>query len=425
MEIVDENSSATSRHVAALAAVALGASVPILIMGRVGMAVAIAIAIIGLVATSDRSRLVFDVMGAIKTPLGTAVGVTFALWLVSVIGSPEVALSAKIWARMVALLVVGVALTSLLRRSPALHDLALKALIVAALLGAGIGLVTVLVWPDPLLLLRGHGDNLAHAGLAASVLKSYGTAIACAIPVVLWAGWRMDVRWRVPAITFQFLALALLIVLESRAGLVAAAVGGGIFMCWFVWRHGRAWLIGAIALVMVAGVAVAFATNVRNNEIEAALNLPIWLVDAHRQAIWDASLQRFTEAPIFGWGIDVIDKLPGANDIVPGSGVEFIPSHPHNWAIEVLAETGVVGFTAMAVALIVLAVGGIRATRRDGSAGATLLAVCAIFFLVSLISYSFWAFWWQATFILLASLVITPITPGLVSSGRSPKLAVS
>ncbi len=425
MEIVEENSSAVSRHVASLAAVALGASVPILILGRAGMAIAIAIAIVGLLATSDRSRLVFDVIAAVKTPLGTAVGVTFALWLVSVIGSPEVALSAKVWARMVALLVAGVALASLMRRSPALHGLALKSLIVTALMGVGIGLVTVLKWPDPLLLLRGHGANLDQVGLAASVLKSYGTAVACAMPVVLWAGWRVGTRWRLPAIIFQFLALALLIVLESRAGLVAAAVGAGIFTCWFAWRHGRSWLIGAVALVMVAVVAIAFVTNVRNNQIEAALDLPVWLVDAHRQAIWDASLQRFTEAPIFGWGIDVVDKLPGANDIVPGSGVEFIPSHPHNWAIEVLAETGIVGFVAMSVTLIILAVGGIRATRQDGAAGASFLAVCAVFFLVSLISYSFWAFWWQATFVLLASLVIAPLTPGLVSSSRSPKLAVS
>ncbi|MEM7122359.1 MAG: O-antigen ligase family protein [Pseudomonadota bacterium] len=425
MEIVDENSSAASRYAASLAAVALGASVPILILGRAGMAVAIAIAIIGLVVTSDRSRLVYDVTAAIKTPLGTAVAVTFALWLVSVIGSPEVALSAKIWARMIALLVAAVALVSLLRRAPHLHDLALKALIVTALAGAAVGLVTVLMWPDPLLSLRGHGANLDQANLAVSVLKSYGTAIACAMPVVLWAGWRMDARWRAPAVIFQFLALALLIVLESRAGLVAAAVGGGIFACWFVWRIGRAWLIGAVALIMAAGIAIAFATNERNNQIEAALDLPIWLVDAHRQTIWDASLQRFTEAPIFGWGIDVIDKLPGANDIVPGSGVEFIPSHPHNWAIEVLAETGVVGFAAMSVALIVLAVGGIRATRRDGAPGATLLAVCAIFFLVSLISYSFWAFWWQATFVLMASLAIAPLTPGLVSSSRSPKVTAT
>lgn len=406
---------------AGIAAVALGVSIPVLVLGPTGMAVAAAIAVVGLIAAGDRAHLVSEIVACVRTPLGTAVCATFAVWLISVIGSTDIARSAGVWARMIALLTAGVSLTYVLRCEPALHALALKALIVAAIVGAAFGLMTVLVWPEPLIVLRGFGTEMNETGFAAAILKSYGTAVACVMPVVLWAGWRLGQVWRAPALVFQVLAIALLVFLQSRSGLVAAALGGGVFACWFAWHHRRGWLVIAIAAVMVAAIAGAFFDNVRNNQIDAALGLPVWLVDAHRQVIWDASLQRFTEAPIFGLGLDVINELPGAGDIVPGSTVEFIPSHPHNWAIEVLGETGVVGFTAMVVTLVLLGAGGLRAARRDGAPGAALLSLCVVFFLVSLISYSFWAFWWQATFVLLASLVITPMTPGVLSAGLVTK----
>jgi O-antigen ligase len=420
MASVGENRPQAARLMASLGAVALGATVPILVLGRTEMAVVGAIAVIMLLAGADRSKSLEDILAALRTPLGIAVAITFAFWLVSVIGSIDVARSASVWIRMVALLAFGVALAALLRRDRCLETLALKALIASATACALLALATIYVWPEPYLLLHSDIGDRDPGAMAALFLKSYGAAVACAMPVVLWAGWRLGQNWRLPATLFQVVAIALMFALEYRAGLVAAAAGAGVFACWFVIRHGQRWLAVAIVVAMAAVVAGAFLTNVRGNKIEVDTGIPAWLVDAHRQAIWGRGLKLAAEAPLFGNGLNIIERLPGASEIVPGSDQAYIPSHPHNWMIEVFVETGVIGFAAMVGTLVLLVWGTIRAVRRDHAPGVCLLALTAAFFVISSISFSFWSFWWQSNFVLLAAMIIATLKPGHVSGGFGP-----
>ena len=389
-------------------------------LGRVGMAVAVTVAVVALLATADRTRLTGDIAAAMRSPLGVAVGVTFALWLVSVVGSIDMATSAGVWLRMLALLIVGAAFVSVMRQNGELHGLVLKALIVAALTGAALTLIAVFAVPDLYLLVRGDEAHVDPGYMAALRLKSYGAAVACAMPVVLWAGWRLAPGWRIPALIFQALAIALLFAVGNKAGMLAAALGAGVLACWFCAHHGRRWLSVLIVGAMVVVVAGAFVTNSRNNQIETATSIPTWLVDAHRQAIWGKGLELAADAPIFGWGFDSISELPGADEIVPGADQAYIPSHPHNWMIEVLVETGVGGFAAIVGTLVLLLWGAVRSARREGAAGATLIALLGAFFVISSISFSFWAFWWQATFVVLASIIVAAVSPGLVSGGFGP-----
>jgi O-antigen ligase len=248
-------------------------------------------------------------------------------------------------------------------------------------------------------------------------LKSYGAALACAMPVALWAGCRLGRRWLVAAIVFQPLAIAAMFALLSRASVVAAALSAGVLAVWFVARHGRKWTAVLVAAFMIAAVVAVFLTNVRGNEIAPAMHVPVWLVDAHRQAIWTKGLELAADAPVFGWGFDTINQLPGADAIVPGSTQAYIPSHPHNWMIEVYVETGVIGFAAIVGTLVLLLWGAVRAARLDGAPGAAMLAVMAAFFFMASTSFSFWAFSWQATFILLAAIVAPAMTPGYLTAG--------
>jgi len=55
--------------------------------------------------------------------------------------------------------------------------------------------------------------------------------------------------------------------------------------------------------------------------------------------------------------------------------------------------------------------------RRHGVVGATLLAVSVVYWVVNMISYSFWSYWWQASWVLVMALVASAATPGLVSCG--------
>jgi len=402
------------------AAAALGLAVPLLLFGRVTLAVAAAIAVIGLLATSDRSRLTAGINDAMRTPLGAMVWLTFALWLVSVVGSHEIDRSLKVWLRMAALLVVGVGLCAVLRDRRDLHRLALQALVAGAAACGLLALVALTVATGPYVWLMGHGEDAGGSALVAGqVMKSYGTALALAMPVVLWAGFRLGGAWRLPALAYQFLAVVALVLLQSRAGLLGGGLGIGLLAAWYILRSGRGWLLLVLLPLVVAAVGFAFLENQRNNEIEAALGLPVWLVDAHRQTIWQASMSYLPLAPWFGVGPDTINLLPGADDLIPGTYVNFVPSHPHNFVVEVLVETGAVGLTVMLATLLVLAAGLVRAIGRDGAAGVTLVAINVTFWLVNLISYSFWSYWWQACWVLLTALVAVSLTPGnMTSAGR-------
>lgn len=401
-----------------VAASALGLVVPLLLFGRTALAVAAAVAIVGLFATAHRSRLAGGINEAMKTPLGALVWLTFALWLVSVAGSVEVGRSIEVWLRMAALLVVGTGLCVLLRARRDLHRLALQALVAGAAVCGALAPVALTVAAQPYVWLMGHGDDAGGPALVASqVMKSYGTALALAMPAVLWAGFRLGGGWRWAALAYQALAALALFLLASRAGLLGGGLGIGLLACWYAVRQKRGWMLLLLVPVVAGAVAYVFLDNQRNNEIEAALGLPAWLVDAHRQTIWHHSLSYVELAPWFGTGPDTINHLPGAEDIVPGSYVNYVPSHPHNFAIEVLVETGAVGLAAMLVTLALLAAGLVRAVRRDGAAAVALVAMCVTFWLVNLISYSFWSYWWQASWVLLTALVAVPLTPGLMTGG--------
>lgn len=406
------------RHrVELVAAPALGATVPLLVFGRTSLAVVVAIAILGLLGTTPWRRLIGDINAAMKTPLSAAVWLTFAVWLLSVADSYMIDRSFRIWLRMAALLLVGVALCAVLRQRPDLQALAQKGLVAAGLFAVLIALLALTIASDPYVWVMGHGAQRDVAGIAASVMKSYGTAVAMAMPALLWAGFRLKGRWRWAALAFQPLALVVLVLLESRSGLIAAGLSAGVLACWYALSSRRGWLLLVVAPLIVAVFVGVFLNNQRNNTIEAALGLPSWLVDSHRQAIWAFSMQYFPDAPWLGHGIDTINWLPGAGAVVPGSTVEYVPSHPHSFVVEVLVETGALGFAVFAATLIVLAAGLVRAARREGAPGATLLAVSAAFWFVNLISYSFWSYWWQVCYVVLVALIASSLTPGLMSGG--------
>ncbi len=396
-----------------LGVLALGAAIPLLIAGRGALGAAAVVALLCLLTSVPGRNLAHGINESFKSPLGGAVWFTFAVWLVSVAVSPEIGRSAMIWLRMVALLTAGTALAVVLRQREDLLERTLRALVIASMAGVVMGLIALHLLPEGFSWLRGHSQD----AVATEILKSYGTAVACLMPVVLWAGWRAGGVWRVIVLVFQILAVALLFSLQSRSGLVAAGLGLGVVGAWLALRRLGRWGVVAVILVAAGLLVAVFLDNERNNTIDAALGLPTWLVDAHRQAIWNFALSNLCGAPWFGTGFDMITRLPGAQDIVAGSTAEILPSHPHNFAVEVLIETGVIGFTFFAVTLLLLLAGGLRALRHCGAAGAALLGLSAAFWFASLVSYSFWSFWWQATYVLLMALVVAALTPGQVSAG--------
>jgi exopolysaccharide production protein ExoQ len=119
----------------------------------------------------------------------------------------------------------------------------------------------------------------------------------------------------------------------------------------------------------------------------------------HRAAIWSFAADRIAEKPALGWGLHASRAMPGAHEqFAPGA--ELMPLHPHNFALQLWLELGLIGALAGAVGLAFLArkLGGDRATRA-ALAGALCASVA-----IGSVGYGLWQGWWMAALWLLLAL---------------------
>src|SRR3546814_7070845 len=144
-------------------------------------------------------------------------------------------------------------------------------------------------------------------------------------------------------------------------------------------------------------------------EVMYSLRLPTFVIDAHRQVIWSFTLEHVASAPWFGVGMNVVNNLPGAHELIPGINAEYIPSHPHNWILEILVETGWIGLALVVAILALLAWKITQRLRRRHAGGAATAGLFVAFWTMSLSNFSIWSSWWQGAFLtLLVMLLAVP-----------------
>ena len=168
-------------------------------------------------------------------------------------------------------------------------------------------------------------------------------------------------------------------------------------------------LVVLLAAVMLVVVLWLYDTRGHVPTPEGAVVVvPIWLIDYQRQTIWAHAIDMAMRSPWFGNGINVINLLPGADAPIPHSQLKAIPSHPHNWLIEVFAETGVFGAISLVVLVTTLCFKKARdywQSRNDAMLAALLVNVG--YWASGLLSFSLWSAWWQVSYLLMTALCLT------------------
>jgi O-antigen ligase len=162
-----------------------------------------------------------------------------------------------------------------------------------------------------------------------------------------------------------------------------------------------------IFVILMFVVTVVSATYVINGlpTPPVSLNQPpeLPLPDWHRQVIWGFTIEVIKSTPFFGVGPNTINLSPGAKELIPGLNQEYIPSHPHNWLLEIAAETGLIGLTVFLFAFLLAT--QLLITRAIGNNAEALAATAlsATFWISSLANFSIWATWWLTIFSVLVS----------------------
>lgn len=202
-------------------------------------------------------------------------------------------------------------------------------------------------------------------------------------------------------------AMQLAAVVAIVAGIAVALAGR-----WVVRLIGTLALIGMLAAPFVAHRLITpdlvdFVSQ-RTDTVSAQ----------HRLVIWRFVSERIMEKPLTGWGLDSARAMPGGKDQVqlhvrtcqaPCFRLgEQLPLHPHNLALQLWLELGLVGAALGAVAVFGLfwAIAAWPLSRWDR---ALLAAQASTGLVISGLSYGAWQTWWLSALALAGALSLCVI----------------
>ena len=196
------------------------------------------------------------------------------------------------------------------------------------------------------------------------------------------------------------LVFGLLLFYDSQSAIVCVAAGLAVLL--LARLSAEASMLLAAALLLVTMLAVPLVVE----QLPAAKSIEgEWLAYSakHRLHVWQFTAERIFDKPLFGWGFDSSSKVPSLGYELFEADWDIIPSHPHNVALQIWLELGLVGvLLALALLLSVWRLLG----RLVGFDQASAVALLVASLVVASVSYGIWQSKWLATLIALALVVV-------------------
>ncbi|GAB4352900.1 MAG: O-antigen ligase [Kiloniellaceae bacterium] len=329
--------------------------------------------------------------------------------LVSCLWSPQPLDAAGLAIRVTLLLLALLLLAGLVRLldGPRRRRVAL-ALALGVALTAGIVAIEFAFGAPLFTLLRGpaKSDYVTYSQLNRGV-----SAVAILIWPVAALAWARGPRWAALALPPAVFVLTLF----SQSSASKAALGLALLAAVLAAAGRR-----ASRIVLVA----ALAGTLFGSLLAAPLAQRAGLTDgdflqqtgAYRLHIWGVVGELIGERPLFGWGFDASRDLPteGFEPFRPGRKV--IPSHPHNGALQIMVELGLVG------SLLTFALGLVLARRiealPDGARPFAVGMTVAVLGIAAT-AYGIWQSHWLTIIGAAAALFIASLPPPAATSRES------
>lgn len=275
--------------------------------------------------------------------------------------------------------------------------------IVAVMLGVQAALVILSPYLSGYVLSAVYGEDVKGLQEGAQNVGRGANTLALGLPLLLPM---LVFGWKVPG---AVLAAALMLgsavafqLLGSHSALFA--IGGmalAVGLIALMPRTGFRWLFGGLA-GYIAAAPVLFAALIRGLDVIAP-NLP----DSFRSRLWswEVVIGRMTDAPFMGHGLnatrtwrDTFETRPDLLVQLPDfwAGYQIVPGHPHNMALQLWAETGMIGAVLAALGLVALGFhlprpADLRPEIRFAAAGLAGAAMTIFSFAYSAWNEGFWA----------------------------------
>ena len=138
--------------------------------------------------------------------------------------------------------------------------------------------------------------------------------------------------------------------------------------------------------------------------------VPTSIIDAHRQIIWGFSFKEFKKNWVLGTGPDTSNFIKNSQIEIghPLTGdMTYIPSHPHNFLIELLLETGFFGLISFFILIFYTNLLFIK--KSNDLDLKFLLFFNGYFWTSSLVNFSFWTAWWQGSYFIIIAILFSII----------------
>ena len=396
-------------------AVLLGLAIPNLVFGRAVFAATAGLALVALLISPLRAVSWGALVSQTRSPLGLFIGIIIVSWSVSAFASefPIRALEASL--RTGIFLGVAVLFHAALLEDRELATRCLKTLIVLTIIGTSFALIASTIFPEIYWALRFKGMRTMPLQ---TEFKGYSALIVLITPLLLIGFWRFSTWWRIASAVgiIQFAAITWMSSNRSAiAGLLFMAMTLSVAQIFRPAYRRRAAGIACGFMTILVGVIVWLYTSrlqiATSRAPEGDWLFPVWLIDFQRQTVWSFTLNIWERAPWFGVGPNTINFSPGANAPMPGDEkLHIIPGHPHNWVVELLAETGSIGFLILAATIGCISYLWMRWYTRSGDiAVMSALLIFAGYWGSGLFNFSYWAAWWQFSLFMACAIALSHV----------------
>lgn len=384
------------------------AAVPAIVMGPAAVAVGLVGALLLYPFVEDRPANLQRFRASVMTPLGLLTLVTLLAWVPCIAASIAPERSFEAVFRTFVYVGVATLLWSALRSDD--DDRALRHLTAYATLATAFSLIALLAVPQILAVVRRARWEHVDAALW---LKQSASSALLMVPVLLLAGRRNGGAWKAVSLAT---ALGLMVVIWRTDSRSAVAGLLGMIVVWSVLTSVRRrqvkWAISVAVLAIVAIAAAMVWLYFTRDHIRSFgihMFVPRWLIDPHRQEIWRFAWKLGEGHRWIGVGANTIDRVADASGVrhIPGTNIDRLPSHPHNWLIEIAVETGLVGLIPLLAAVATATWQLLRDYLKAGDeAVLAALLVWTGYCSAGMFNFSFWSSWWQCSFVVLLGICL-------------------
>ncbi|GGF71672.1 hypothetical protein GCM10011332_27040 [Terasakiella brassicae] len=382
------------------AALLLGASVASLYMGRAVIGIFLGLALILTLVSVNHREVVHALRPYLDKRLMGGVGIVALALAVNIPFSLRIGLSAEAWARtfVVAGLIFYILFCLRHHLQIAICSLVTSIFIVM----------------------------LAALFLSKGLPKALVNGFVLIIPACLYLiATRHGYIWKILGIANIGLCVTHIMLMSSKVsllGLLLVALSGVLIL--FVDRQNRLRRLFLFIAVVAIGVGIAVVwlpeqTVFSSRENSETALIPVWMVDLHRQLIWKFSFDLFQYSPWVGLGLNASNYHPMAEmsllDYMAQKGtplvnfldVQALPSHPHNWIVEIILDGGIIGAIPFVMMVCWVFIKSLRVYLTTSSfAMLGGIAVNAVYWGTGLFNFSYWSMWWQVSYFVTSGLFL-------------------